>query len=175
MQNQTDILIPSLTFTKAELAYVLFILLKDIPLTNTSSKIELVEARHYLNQIGEKVLLSTHDGTLRQAIVDAPGTLPRTEKPQPLKSQDEPSLEELKAQFPSLSESEIQEILASAKSDRIRKEEEKPVPEEPPLPYLIDSHSAEPSQSNEKRSVRMGDEEQDKETSKRFASLLGAF
>ena len=61
-----DSVIPSLIFTKAELVYALTQLLDNIPNTDNSTRIEMVELRHYLNLIKDRVLLALADGTIRR-------------------------------------------------------------------------------------------------------------
>ena len=182
--SSSETVIPSLSFTKAELAYLLFVLMKDIPFTNTSNKIELVEVRHYLNQIGEKVLLSTHDGSLKEAIREAIAEPKQEaeEKKMAVEQPPTPNIQDLKAQFPTLSEEEIKEILASAKEERKKKEAEQAQKNAlPPRPSFLvkqqdgNSTPSTPSQSHETASLSPSKADRDKETSKKFATLLGAF
>ena len=172
--------IPSLSFSKAELAYALFVLMKDIPLSNTSTGIELVEVRHYLNQIGDKVLLSTHDGTLKQAVAESIGIGAgvKDEESDNKKSKPYvPTMEELKRQFPNLSESEISDILESAKQEQRKKdEEEREKNTPPPVPSFRvkpkpDGTGSPVPEATQKPSVS----EDDIDESERFARLLGSF
>ena len=172
--SSDETVIPSLSFTKAELVYLLFVLMRDVPFTNNSAQIELVEARHYLNQIKERVILATHNDELKSAIADAIGI--KTDKDRgTVKSSDKiPDVKDLKSRFQTLTEEEILEIITSSQ------EEAKDLP--PKQPQLISRYtSSEPqeqsesSQNDEKRSVYTPSSGTDKETSKKFASLLGAF
>ena len=178
--STNETVIPSLSFTKAELAYALFVLMKDIPLCNISTGIELVEVRHYLNQIGDKVLLSTHDGTLKQAVADSIGTKESIKIEEPKNNTSSPaipSMDDLKRQFPNLTESEISDILESAKQEQRKKDEdERKKPTPPPLP----SFKVKPKQegigfpvpeATQKPSVS----EDDIDEAERFARLLGSF
>ena len=181
--SSSETIIPSLTFTKAELAYTLFVLLKDIPFTNNSDKIELVEVRHFINQIKNKVLLSTHDGSLRNAIADSVGMEVSDVNEEPNKEKEEtkaslPSIKELKEKFPTLSEEEIRDILERERIEQKKKREaEKPKqePNPPKTSFIVkEEDMISSTESNEKSPTIARNSDVDKETSFKFANLLGA-
>ncbi|MBO6031948.1 MAG: hypothetical protein J6Q22_10945 [Prevotella sp.] len=111
--NYSDDIIPTLTFTKAELVYIVSVILSDLKPTDDHTKIEMVELRHYVNKIRDKVVLAAHQGTLKEQTFG-------TEEPKEEKKKEEekkklPSIKELKEKFPTLAESEIEEIIRNAK------------------------------------------------------------
>lgn len=164
-------IIPSLTFTKAELVYSLAFLLRGIQDTDNSTRIEMVELRHYLNQIKDKIALSITDGTIVRAMtlsdeLALPDMVVKQEKADP------PSIEELKARFPNLSETEIQEVIDRARDERMRKEEmeNKILPPKPPS-FIAKKV---PVISNEKmKPIMTAKEKHDLENSIKFSKLLG--
>lgn len=108
-----DSVIPSLLFTKAELVYAVSVVLADLKDTDDHTKIEMVEMRHFLNQIKDKVVMAAHNGELK-----APSfPCGHFGKDEPRPERRLPSISELKSQFPTLSEQEIEEILAKSKSN----------------------------------------------------------
>lgn len=182
--------IPSLTFTKAELVYAVGILLADLPASDNSTKIEMVEVRHYLNLIKEKVTLAAYDGTLKGLLC------PSEEKdvqsaPIPSKEPENPSLppmDELRKQFPTLSEDEIREIVEKAREERKKEEEVKeadtsqPIPPKPSFrakPHIVmevDVQKAKEVREGSMGKVRSTDKEDfSKASAKKFATLLGEF
>ena len=179
--------ISSLTFTKAELTYLLFVLMKDVPITNTSTTIEMIELRHYLNQIKKEITHSTFNGGLYQAVaesINATSSKPLKNAPtSPLSRNDTnththslPSLEALKQQFPTLSEEEIKEVLENARIEQQKKAEEEqkknPTIAPPPIKFLTaigeteSSHTVQVQGSSDNVNPST-------ENSQRFASLLG--
>ena len=165
--------IPSLTFSKAELLYAAIFLLKDIANSDTSTKIEMVEMRHYLNQINDKVLLAAYNGSLNDIGIETPHE-PKV-SPEAQKTAI-PPMSELKAKFPTLSEEEIREIFEKAQNDREKEEakkmaEKKPEPPTPPSFVITDSNrngfSLPP---NPKDNPTKPD---GKQNSQKFASMLG--
>lgn len=184
--SDTEIL-PSLTFTKAELVYAAFVLLDDIPITNNSTEIELVEMRHYLNLIRDKVTLSTYDGSLRKAVEDFCKTheeKAQDKEEEPVDIPSAPSMEELKKQFPNLTEAEIAEVLAAELSDRRRRkaeEDAKKKDEEPTKPSFIAKPIVAPwgnqkdtPETSEKPSTSPYMSKRDRENAEKFVELLGA-
>lgn len=170
----TDAVIPSLTFTKAELVYVLSTLLTEVADTDNSTRIELVEIRHYLNQIQDRVALALADGTIGRAMVHCTEK-PIEDTPKPEKPPRGPSLADLKRQFPTLSEDEIREVLDKVREEQKRKteEERKNAPPAPP------SFIAKPMKVEQKEPIMQPiltpQEKKDRENSKKFAQMLGAF
>ena len=170
---------PSVSFTKAELAYAIFILMDDIPITNNSTKMELLELRHYLNQIKEYVALSTHDGTLIKAAKTAlqgfGEQIPYNEPTEPEKPLL-PSLTALKSQFPTLTEDEIQEIISKNREEQEKEVKEKESKMPPPLPkglikkpfaHLVDKRLDPVEQ------IVSTPEKQEESNTKKFATMLG--
>ena len=66
--SSSETVIPTLSFTKAELIYAVSVLLEEIPDTDNSTRIEMVEVRHYLNQIKDKVSMALTDGAIGRAM-----------------------------------------------------------------------------------------------------------
>lgn len=167
LSSQTEIL-PSLTFTKAELVYALVFLMSDMSNRDNSTRIEMVELRHYLNQVKGQILQAIRDGALDKGLPNVPK---KTEKVSSI-----PSMTELRGKFPNLSDDEILEILLSVKKEQEEKrlaeaEKEVPVPE-----FIVRDPPAEmKGYSNEKVSSgeKMSKKEKDRENARKFASLLG--
>jgi hypothetical protein len=107
----TDSVTPTLMFTKAELVYIVTVILADLKPTDDHTKIEMVELRHYINQIRDKVVMAAHSGELKNPSTDAPQKK-KEDKPSKL-----PSVKELKEKFPNLTEVEIAEIIVNAKAE----------------------------------------------------------
>lgn len=170
----SDAVLPSLTFTKAELVYALSVLMADIPPTDNSTRLELVEIRHYLNQIKDRIALALTDGTIARAMASSKG---KPDKDIPPKPQEPtmPSMSELKAQFPSLSEAEIKEVLAQARADRLKREEEERKKAPPPQPSFIAKHTTEEEMLAAQRPPLTAELLKDKENSQKFAQMLGSF
>ena len=182
--STSDTVIPTLSFTKAELAYAIFVLMKDLSVTDTTTKIEMVEVRHYLNQIGDKVLMSTHDGSLKNSISESIGLETKKEDGNLKEEKNKmPSIEELKKQFPTLSEEEIKEVLNTVRIEQqiAAKEGEKKddIPEKssffakPKIPH--EGSEMVSHETNENGPTAAMTVDRDKETSEKFARLLGAF
>ena len=169
----TDAVIPSLTFTKAELVYVLSTLLTEVADTDNSTRIELVEVRHYLNQIQYRVAMALSDGTIGRAMShfsEKPGDTKKQEK-QP----EVPSMADLKRRFPTLSEDEIREVLDKAREEQNRKAEEERRNNPPPPPSFIAKPIQREPKENVPTHVLTPQEKKNMENSKKFAQLLGAF
>lgn len=98
-------------FTKAELIYIVTVVLADLKPTDDHTKIEMVELRHYINQIRDKVVMAAHSGELKNPSTDSPQKK-KEDKPSKL-----PSVKELKEKFPNLTEVEIAEIIVNAKAE----------------------------------------------------------
>jgi hypothetical protein len=177
----------SLTFTKAELTYLLFVLMKDVPITNTSTSIEMIELRHYLNQIHKEITHSTFNGELYKAVVESfnatstkpiknTATIPSSKTDTNTRTHSLPSLEALKQQFPTLSEQEIQEVLENARKEQQKKAEEEqkknPTFSPPPIKFLTAIGETESAHNVQVQgtSVNLNPST---ENSQRFASLLG--
>lgn len=165
--SSNDTVIPTLTFTKAELAYVLAFLTSNISLTDNSSQIEMVEVRHFLNLNRDRVDKTVRDGSLLRSI--SPQTASETPKGKDVPPENGkphmPSMSELKASFPTLSEEEIRDILEKAKS------EQSIVPQQSP-PSFIKKTSRPPLVEIEMPHSK--EEEKKRENSRKFASMLGA-
>lgn len=165
--------IPSLSFSKAELLYATLFLLKDISNSDTSTQIEMVEMRHYLNQIKDKVLLAAYNGSLNDIGIETPR---EPTKATEAKKTAIPPMSELKARFPTLSEDEIREIFEKAQKDRDKEEakkmaEKKPEPHPPPSFVITDSNrNGFSSPPNPKDNPTKPD---GKQNSQKFASMLG--
>ena len=173
--SSDETVIPSLTFTKAELAYALFILLKDIPITNTSTKLEMVEIRHYLNQIKDKVLLASYDGELKKAMEEEISSSTKEELPHEEPTPAIPSMVELKEQFPTLSETEIEEILSSIQKEKEQGKDSKKTHMPPSPSFLLKqqpSVSDSPSSSLQQLAPPLTGHKDD---IKKFESMLGSF
>ena len=170
----TDAVIPSLTFTKAELVYVLSVLLPGVADTDNSTMIELVEVRHYLNQIQDRVAIALADGTIGRAMAHCTEK-PIEDTPKPGKPPEVPSLADLKRQFPTLSEDEIREVLDKAREEQKRKaeEERKKAPPAPPS-FIAKPIQREPKE-NVPNHVLTPQEKKNRETSRKFAQMLGSF
>ena len=167
-------LIPTLTFTKAELAYVLAFLTGELSPLDNYSRIEMVEIRHYLNQIKDTVARAAADGTLGRAVSLSEGE-GHKDIPPPPKAAPMPSMSELRAQFPTLSDDEIREVLSKAQNDRRREDETRRGKETPPPPapsFIAKPNAYEilkpPPKPLSKR------EEKDRENSVKFAEMLGS-
>ena len=165
--------IPSLTFSKAELLYAALFLLKDISNSDTSTQIEMVEMRHYLNQIKDKVLLAAYNGSLNDIGIETP---PEPKTPPEAKKTAIPPMSELKAKFPTLSEEEIREIFEKAQKEREKEEakkmaEKKPEPP-PPQSFVITDSSRVGFSANNSQPTKPTNQKE-KENSQKFASLLG--
>ena len=107
-----DSVIPSLLFTKAELVYAVSVVLADLKDTDDHTKIEMVEMRHFLNQIKDKVVMAAHNGELKAPSFHCG----QFGKDEPRQERKPPSISELKVQFPTLSEQEIKEIIDKSQS-----------------------------------------------------------
>jgi len=169
-----DTVIPTLTFTKAELIYLISVLLKDVRDTDNSTRIELVEVRHYMNQIKDRVALALADGTIGRVLAHSePKTIDdASKKPQEPVA---PSMAELRQKFPSLSEEEIKEILDKAKEERQREREneQEKMPPAPPsfIAKTIEKDSSPPP--NETASLD-SEEKKRRENSRKFVKMLGS-
>jgi len=169
----SETVIPTLAFTKAELVYLLKVILKEIPDTDNYNKIEMVEVRHYMNQIKDRVSLALADGTIRR------GTMLSGEKqvedtPKVEKRPEGPSMADLKRQFPTLTEEEIREVLDRARAEQRKKAEEERKNAPPPPPSFI----AKPEEVEEGKPIEQPvltpQAKKDRENSKKFAQMLGA-
>ena len=170
--STSETVIPTLVFTKAELVYLLKVILKEIPDTDNYNKIEMVEVRHYMNQIKDRVSLALADGTIGSHTTHLEKKMEecttKAEKPP-----EGPSIAELKRQFPTLSEAEIEEVLQSAKEER-RKEEEKTKKENPPPPPpVFMQRPIEDTEDGVMQPVVSIKQRIDKEETKKFFQLLG--
>lgn len=170
----TDAVIPSLTFTKAELVYVLSTLLTEVADTDNSTRIELVEIRHYLNQIQDRVALALSDGTIGRAMAHC-SEEPIGETQNPERQPEVPSLADLKRRFPTLSEDEIREVLDKAREEQKRKaeDERKNAPPAPPS-FIAGPMKVEQTEPT-MQPILTPQEKKNMENSKKFAQMLGAF
>lgn len=171
-----ETVLPSLVFTKAELVYAMSILMADIPPNDNETRIEMVELRHYLTLIKDRVSLASSDGTLKRAMTASPQNI-GDNTPPILKAAPMPSMDELRRQFPSLTDEEIEEAITKAAKERKEEEEKRRATETsnaiPPPPSFIAKPIAEvkpsiPQPPLTKKQIA------DKENSRKFATLLGA-
>lgn len=171
----SDTVIPSLTFTKAELVYAVAVLMADLSPLDNSTKIEMVEVRHYLNQIKGKVAQALSDGTIGRAMAN-PDALPDKDTVPKPKEPRMPSMDELRRQFPNLSEEEIKEVLAKAKAERAKNEEEERKSQKPPLPsFVAKPHVVTEAEMLAATAPPLTEKQkQDRENSRKFASMLGS-
>ena len=191
----TEDLIPSLHFTKAELAYVLAVLTPSVSPTDDFTKMDMLEIRHYINLIKDKVAMSISDGSLKKALAAlvppvkadlqivataASGNGKEAPSQEGVENGDSteerfPTMDELKKKFPSLTVAEIREIVGKVKAERERKElaamlektEERNAT--PPPPSFI----VQPKSLNGYGYASPERLAQDKANSQRFASMLG--
>ena len=174
--SSSDVVIPSLVFTKAELVYAISVLMAEMPPDDNTTGIEMVEIRHYLNLIKDRVALAASDGTLRRALAASADETGKDTQ-QGSKASPAPSMEDLRREFPNLMDFEIVEVIETAKKER-REEDRKMRDEEaaklPPKPSFIakpveaKATVAPPEQQPAKSS-------EDRENSEKFAKMLGAF
>lgn len=174
--SSSDAVIPSLVFTKAELAYALSVLTAEIAPDDNSTGIEMVELRHYLNLIKDRVAIAASDGSLRSAV----GPLPKKEaaagnddgKPFPA-----PSMVDLRREFPHLSDREIMEVLEGVRKSNGKEEERKEQREEAPTLPPMPSFVAKPKGKAPMAAVNppTKEEESNAENSEKFARMLGSF
>ena len=168
-----DTVIPSLTFTKAELVYVLGILLKDVDAIDNSTQIEMVEVRHYMNQIKDRVNMAIADGTVKRVLAhsetkEMDDASTKSQEPVAL------SMTDLRQEFPSLSEEEIRDILDKAKDERKKEEEEEEKKKPPPPPSFVVKMPKKQS-TNPIETVSLTSEERKRrENSRKFVQMLGA-
>lgn len=164
--------LPSLTFTKAELVYALTRLLKDVDNNDNSTKIELVELRHYLNLIKDDISSAAIRRELslgkQSPTPTAPPTVVKEEPKKPI-----PSMAELKKQFPSLAEDEIKSIIANVRreAEKERRQQEEHLPPPPP-PNFIAASEDDLTPLNDK-AIATPHDDKDRENAQKFASLLG--
>ena len=171
--SSSETVIPSLVFTKAELVYALTQLLDNIPNTDNSTRIEMVELRHYLNLIKDNVLLALADGTIRRGTTLS-GEKHVEDTPKVEKRPEGPSIADLKRQFPNLSEEEIREVLDKAREEQRRKaEEERKNAPAPPPSFIAKPEEVEEGKPIDKP-VLTPQAKKDRENSKKFAQMLGA-
>ena len=97
--------------TKAELVYIVTVILANLKPTDDHTKIEMVELRHYMNQIRDKVVLAAHAGELKEPSSRTPANKEDNA------NERLPSMKELKEKFPNLTEVEIAEIIVNAKAE----------------------------------------------------------
>ena len=160
LSSQSEI-IPSLIFTKAELVYALVFLMGDVSNRDNSTKIEMVELRHYLNQIKGQVSQAIRAGALDRA-------LPVSSK-QPEIASGVPSLTELRKKFPNLTDDEILEILLKVKKEQDKHRQEESSTEIPIPAFIVKEKPMDTRLSAEEK----GKPVNSKENSKKFARLLG--
>lgn len=171
----SETIIPSLTFTKAELIYAITVLMPEISPTDNSTRIEMVELRHYLNLIKDKVDLALADGTIGRLLANTSEKSDKDTVPKP-QEPTMPSMAELRRQFPSLSEDEIKEVIENAKSERKKLEEEERMSKPPSPPSFIakDHIVTEDEMLSSTVPTLTDKQEQDRENSRKFASMLGS-
>lgn len=113
-------LLPSLIFTKAELVHIVTNLLTQIDDNDNETRLEMVEMRHYCNEIKAEIAALAASRALSCKVdkdlpikEEKPVETPSTPSPKPI-----PTLTELHKQFPTLSLAEIKDILAKAKEEQ---------------------------------------------------------
>ncbi len=169
--DSTEVL-PSLTFTRAELVFALTRLLNGIGDNDNSTRIEMVELRHYLNLVKEDVDRASRSGelSLSNNLQDKGNQSNQTDA----KSKKVPSMDELKRQFPSLTEAEIMSVIEKAREDTAKEDEKKRKEKgevKPPPSFIAKSEvEINPQPVN---AVLSEKEKKDKEDSKKFAGMLG--
>lgn len=171
----TNYQIPTLTFTKAELVYALSVLTAEIPPTDNSTLLEMVELRYYLTKIKDRVAQAVADGTIGRAMA-LPGGGGHDDTPPTPKAAPMPSMDELRAKFPTLTDEEIAEVLNKAREEREKEEKERKT-KEPPLPP-VPSFIAKPKEDDKPKpppKPLTKQEEKNRENSKKFAKMLGQF
>ena len=170
-----DEIIPSLHFTKAELAYFISVLTPSVSVTDDFTLFDLVEVRHYLNLVKDKIAMSISDGTLKKAMSGIETKKGGTDKQEqqdeePQKKEAFPSMAELRQKFPSLTEAEIMEVIGKVKADKEKKELEtmlsKSTEPEPPKPSFLAKNRESNSFTTNETTI------QSRENSRRFASML---
>lgn len=171
----SDTIIPSLTFTKAELVYAITVLMPDIPLNDNQTKLELVELRYFLNKIKDRVAIAASDGSLERAMVLSNEEMHKDILPK-TKAAPMPSMSELQAKFPTLTAEEIQETIEKANEDSRKEEELREIPSPlPPKPSFISKPKEENEESTPPKKPMTKEEERKRENSRKFAKMLGQF
>lgn len=168
--SSSSTIIPSLVFTKAELVYAVSILLANIPPTDNETRIEMVELRHYLTLIKDRVAKAAQDGTLKRAMAASSQDI-GNDTPQTTKAAQMPSIDELRLKFPTLSDEEILEVLGNERKEAIGEKREKPNSPPPPPSFIArpiaDERPTTPQIPMTKKQIA------DKENSRKFSLLLG--
>lgn len=167
---------PSLVFTKAELLYFIHFILPSSDAKEYNSKIDMVEVKHYLNQLKDPIALALSDGSLERAVSHS-SPPPDKSTPKHQEAPKTPSIADLKAQFPNLSEEEIKDILHT---ERPAQEHSRNQPSNTPPPPPPPSFAPKPIAPiklphSEPRAPINPQQERDRENSVQFASMLGAF
>ena len=172
--SSSDAVIPSLVFTKAELVYAISVLTANISPDDNSTGIEMVEIRHYLNLIKDRVALAASDGTLRKVVVataDETGNDTKSGGGIALA----PSMDELRLMFPHLSNDEIREVLSNVADEREEAEEKKinvSTYRLPPSPSFI-ARQGEMEKPETMTAPMTKKQMTDKENSRKFCNMLG--
>ena len=165
--------IPTLKFTKAELVYALAVLLNDLPPTDNSTELELVELRFYLNRIRERVRAACVDGTLERAMPMQKELKPKQAAKKPTPSI--PKIEDLRRQFPNLTDEELNEAIG-----KMREAAEKAAVEQANADDNINEAMEKVVKGPRQREVDSGQLSSEEETqksmdAKKFAMLLGSY
>lgn len=173
--SSSDTVIPSLTFTKAELVYAISVLMAEIAPTDNSTPIEMVEVRHYLSLIKDKVATALADGTIGRAMA-SPDIAKGTDAPDNPQEPRVPSMSELRRQFPNLSEEEIKDVLEKAKHEQEKHESKEKNKSQPPPPsFIAKPHIVTEEEMLAATAPPLTDkQEHDRENSRKFASMLGS-
>lgn len=171
--------IPSVTFTKAELAYILAILTPELSPIDKSSMLEMVELRFYLNRIKDRVDRAISDGTLQSALMKMTEEKGAKESPTSrVQVSSIPTMKDLRTQFPTLTEEEIRDVIEKAKAEKqieLEKSNDKENLDRSPSPFIV-----QPAQKKKPWGVAAPPSSRDnkdsfKENSQNFAKLLGSF
>lgn len=155
--------LPSLVFTKAELAYILTRLTGDIDANDNETGLEMVELRHYCNLIGEEIAAAAKKGELGIG-----GERPKqeAEKPKPAAV----DMGALRRKFPTLSDEEIAEIVTKARAE---KEKESPMPLPKPPSFIAERKVDAPRPLNGEEAPLRRMSRADRENAQKFSQLLG--
>ena len=164
--NNIEVL-PTLTFTRAELVYALTHLLSNINDNDNSTRLEMVELRHYLNLVRNEVEAAARKRELSL------GSIPcqRPDNGKDGMKGRQPDMAELKKKFPSLTEEEIRAVIAKARQEAEKEEADKRKDAPPPPPSFI--AKSEVMLDSRPKAILTPKEEKDRENSREFANLLG--
>lgn len=167
---------PSLVFTKAELLYFFHFVLPSIKDEAYNSQIDMVEVKHYLSQLKDNISLALADGSLERAVSHS-SPPPDKSTPKQEEAPKPPSIADLKAQFPNLSEEEIKDILNTERTAQALSQKQPSTPPPPPPPPSFSPKQITPIKLPHSEPIVpiTPQQKKDRENSIQFASMLGAF